>query len=132
MNILEKLVEFTENVEDLNGVNEAIKKIINADGALETSAAASQLVAEVAITTVVTATVRTSMSMLRLGLAVSGQIWKWEAISWAAGAGAGISAGLIIDWANEQNFGGHFYDLTHPASGSQTYFSFDPNSGAWA
>lgn len=106
MSILQNLVNATEHVEGLNGIHEALKKIIDADGALETTAGASQLAAEMAITTAVTATVRTSMLALRLGLAISGQMWKWEAISWAAGAGSGMTAGAIIDWVNEQNIGG--------------------------
>lgn len=103
MSILESLVHLTERVEGLNGVHDGLKKLIDADGAVETAAAASQLAAELAITTAVTATVRTSMSALRLGLAISGQIWKWEALSWAAGAGSGLTAGAIIDWVNDQN-----------------------------
>lgn len=98
MSILENLVRLTDRIEGLHGVSEAIQKVKDANGALETTAAVSQLAAELAITTAVTATVRTSMSVLRLGLAVSGQIWKWEALSWAAGAGPGMTAGQIIDW----------------------------------
>ncbi|WP_248167489.1 calcium-binding protein [Ralstonia pseudosolanacearum] len=58
------------------------------------------------------------MSVLRLGLAVSGQIWKWEALSWAAGAGSGMTAGQIIDWVNDQHIGSKIYDWTHPVSNS--------------
>jgi hypothetical protein len=54
------------------------------------------------------------MSLVRLGLAISGGIWKWEAISWAAGVSSGLSAGAIIDWVNDQHFGSKLYDLTHP------------------
>lgn len=95
MSILQKLVQATEGVEGLNGVYEGLKKLTEAEGAAETTAAASQLAAELAITTAVAATVRTSMSLLRLGLAVSGQIWKWEALSWAAGATSGLTAGAV-------------------------------------
>ncbi len=118
MSILESLVHLTERVEGLNGVHDGLKKLIDADGAVETAAAASQLAAELAITTAVTATVRTSMSALRLGLAISGQIWKWEALSWAAGAGSGLTGGAIIDWVNDQNIGSKIYDWTHPVSNS--------------
>jgi len=114
MSILQKLVQATEGVEGLNGVYEGLKKLTEADGAAETAAAASQLAAELAITTAVAATVRTSMSLLRLGLAVSGQIWKWEALSWAAGATTGLTAGAIIDWVNQQHLGSKLYDLLHP------------------
>ncbi|WP_300086319.1 hypothetical protein [uncultured Nitrosomonas sp.] len=114
MSILQKLVQITEGVEGLNGVHEELQKLVEANGAAETAAAASQLAAELAITTAVTATVRTSMSALRLGLAVSGQIWKWEALSWAAGATSGLTAGAIIDWVNKQNLGSKLYDLLHP------------------
>lgn len=114
MSILKKLVEVTEGVEGLNGVHEGLKKLVDAEGAAETTAAASQLAAELAITTAVTATVRTSMSLLRLGLAVSGQKWKWEALSWAAGATSGLTAGAIINWVNEQHLGSELYDLLHP------------------
>ena len=114
MSILQKLVQVTEGVEGLNGVHEGLQKLVEANGAAETAAAASQLAAELAITTAVAATVRTSMSALRLGLAVSGQTWKWEALSWAAGATSGLSAGAIIDWVNKQNLGGNLYDLLHP------------------
>ncbi|MBV5344874.1 MAG: hypothetical protein JZU63_04760, partial [Rhodoferax sp.] len=103
----------TEGIDELNGINEAIKDFIAADGALETTAAASQIVAELAITTAVTATVRGSMSALRLGLAISGQIWKWEAISSLVGIGSGLTAGKIIDWVNKHDIGGWIYDRTH-------------------
>ncbi|MGD7251466.1 hypothetical protein ACQCRI_13415 [Ralstonia pseudosolanacearum] len=118
MSILENLVRLTDRIEGLHGVSEAIQKVKDANGALETTAAVSQLAAELAITTAVTATVRTSMSVLRLGLAVSGQIWKWEALSWAAGAGSGMTAGQIIDWVNDQHIGSKIYDWTHPVSNS--------------
>ena len=114
MSILQKLVQVTEGAEGLNGVHEGLQKLVEANGAAETAAAASQLAAELAITTAVAATVRTSMSALRLGLAVSGQTWKWEALSWAAGATSGLTAGAIIDWVNKQNLGGNLYDLLHP------------------
>ena len=114
MSILQKLVQMTEGVEGLNGVNEGLQKLVEANGATETAAAVSQLTAELAITTAVTATVRTLMSALRLGLAISGQIWKWEALSWAAGATSGLTAGAIIDWVNKQNLGSKLYDLLHP------------------
>lgn len=54
------------------------------------------------------------MSLLRLGLTVSGQIWKWEVLSWAAGAASGLTAGAIIDWINQQHLGSKLYDLLHP------------------
>jgi len=114
MSILQKLVEITEGIEGLNGVHEGLQKLVEANGAAETAAAASQLAAELAITTAVTATVRTSMSALRLGLAISGQIWKWEALSWAAGATTWLTAGAIIDWVNDQHLGSNLYDLLHP------------------
>ena len=97
MILLQKLVQITEGIEGLSGVHEGIKKFVVAEGAAETSAAAGQLAAELAITAAVTATVRASMSLLRLGLAVSGQSWKWEALSWAVGAGSGLSAGALLD-----------------------------------
>jgi hypothetical protein len=51
----------------------------------------------------------TSMSMLRLGLAVSGQIWKWEAVSWVAGA---IGTGGQHDAAGAGTKDMHLYWLT--------------------
>ncbi|WP_137940292.1 hypothetical protein [Chitinivorax sp. B] len=85
MSILLELVKWTERIEGLNGIHGALKKLIEAKDGLEATAAASQLVAELAITTAVTVTLRTTMSALRLGLAVSGQIGKWEVVSWAIG-----------------------------------------------
>lgn len=82
MSILKDLVELTENVESLNGIHEALKSLVDADGALETSAAASQLVAELAITVAITATVRTAMSSLRLGFSIATQIWKWKSAAY--------------------------------------------------
>ncbi len=111
MSVLQNLVHLTEGIEGLNGIHEGIQNLVEANGALETSAAASQLAAELAITAAVTATVRTSMSALRLGLAVSGQMWKWEALSWAAGATSGLTAGAIIDWVNKQHPGSKLFDL---------------------
>src|SRR5690606_17047965 len=95
-------------------IHEGLKKLREADGTLETTAATSQLAAELAITTATAATVRTSLSSIRLGLAISGQIWKWEALSWAIGATAGIGAGTAINWINEQKSGGTIYDCIHP------------------
>jgi hypothetical protein len=97
MSILEGLVRWTERIEGMNGIHDALTRLLDADGAIETAAAASQLAAELAITTAATATVRTSMSLLRLELAISGQIWKWEAVSYASGAISGLTAGAIID-----------------------------------
>ncbi|MCD6619972.1 calcium-binding protein [Aeromonas veronii] len=114
MSILQSLVEWTQGIEEISGIHDAIVKLIEAEEPIEVAAATSQLIAELAVATVVTSTIRTSMACLRLGLAISGQIWKWEALSWAAGSVASLTAGSIIDWANEQNIGGQIYDGLHP------------------
>jgi hypothetical protein len=51
VSFLEKLVTLTEGIEGLNGVSQALNKLIDANDALEATAAASQLAAELAITT---------------------------------------------------------------------------------
>jgi Ca2+-binding RTX toxin-like protein len=116
--ILDKLVALTENVDGLNGIYEGFKNLRDADGALEVTAATSQIFAEFAVAGLVTATLRPAFSAYRLGLALSGQIWKWEAMTSLAGAASGISAGKLIDIANKQNFGSKFYDWTHPIGDS--------------
>ena len=60
------------------------------------------------------------MSATRLGLAVSGQIGKWEALSKLSGISAGLTAGAIIDWVNEQHYGSDLYDLLHPDANTNT------------
>ncbi|MGI0013560.1 MAG: hypothetical protein ACREBU_08990, partial [Nitrososphaera sp.] len=113
MSLLEKAINIVEHIDGLNGVAQALIKLKDADDPTEVAAAASQFVAELALAGAITATVRTSMSMVRLGLAISGQIWKWEALSYAAGAAGSITAGQVIDAANEWGLGARIYDWTH-------------------
>lgn len=122
MNILKDAVFWTEHIEGMNGVHDATIKLVEAESALDVAAAASQLAAELAITAAVTGTLRTSMTALRLGLVVSGQMWKWEALSWAAGVSSGLTAGGIIDWVNEQKIGVSIYDLTNSSSENSNNF----------
>jgi hypothetical protein len=61
--------------------------------------------------------------MVRLGLAISGQIWKWEAISYAAGAAGSITAGLLVDEINDWGIGGRIYDWTHIDPTTNTRFN---------
>jgi hypothetical protein len=116
MSIIKDLVGITERIDGLNGLAEAFKKFDQAETKLDMTAAASQIVAELAVAGAVTATLRTAMSALRLGLAVSGQIWKWEVLSKLVGVGSGLTAGAIIDWVNDQNIGSQIYDWTHTVS----------------
>lgn len=98
MSFLQKAISFTENTEGLNGLAQGLKKLADAQNATETAAASAQILAELAVAGAVTATIRTAMSATRLGLAVSGQIGKWEALSKLSGISAGLTAGAIIDW----------------------------------
>lgn len=114
MPILGKVVEYLGKFDDLKGVKDAVEKIIDAENTSEVVAASGQLAAEVAVGVIAAGTLRVAFSELRLGLAVSGQIWKWDALSKAAGIGSGMTVGSIIDWVNEQNIGSRLYDWLHP------------------
>lgn len=63
------------------------------------------------------------MSSIRLGLAVSGKISQWEALSKALGIAGGISAGKIIDAINDINIGSKIYDWTHPSESTRDNFN---------
>ncbi|WP_457307008.1 hypothetical protein, partial [Polaromonas sp. P5_E6] len=113
MSLLKDLVTWTERIDGLNGLAEGIKKLDEADNGIDVAAASSQIVAELAVAAALTATVRTAMSLTRLGLAISGNIWKWEALSKVAGISGGLTAGAIIDGVNALGIGGKIYDWTH-------------------
>ena len=114
MPILGDVVEILGKFDDLKGVKEAVEKIIDAENTSEVVAASGQLAAEVAVGVAVAGSLRVAFSELRLGLAVSGQIWKWDALTQAAGIGSGLTVGSIIDWVNNQNIGSRLYDWLHP------------------
>lgn len=122
MNIRKDTVVWTEHIGGMNGIHDAIAKLIEAESAHDVADAASQLAAELAILAAVTGFICTSMQALRLRLARSGQMWKWEALSWAAGTSSDLISGGIIDWVNDQNIGVNIDDLTH--SSSETIDSF--------
>lgn len=110
MSIIKDLVTFTERADGLNGLSQAISRFDAANNPVDVAAAASQILAELAVAGAITATVRPAMSSLRLGLALSGNIWKWEALTTLSGIAGGITAGTIIDYVNEQSVGSKIYD----------------------
>jgi Ca2+-binding RTX toxin-like protein len=123
MSLLQKLADLTSGVDGLNGISEGLQKLNDAQGAAETGAAAGQLAAEMAIATAAAGALRTAsglnklgqlLSTTRLGLAISGQGWKWDFLTTAAGIGAGLTAGKIINEINDLHLGSKLYDWLHP------------------
>ncbi len=114
MSLLQKAIDATRGIDGLNGLAEGLQKLSDAEGEIDTAAASSQIIAELAIAGIVATTARTAMTLTRLGLAVSGQIWKWETLTSLAGINAGLYAGKIIDTINDSDPGGWVYDFLHP------------------
>ena len=54
------------------------------------------------------------MQSVRLGLAITGQIWKWEALTKVAGIAGGVSSGVLIDYLRGLELGTKAYDLLNP------------------
>lgn len=84
--------------------------------------------AEVSVGIIATRAVRTSCSLIRLGLTVSGKIDRWDALrSKVIGVGAGLSAGELIDWINSFPIGSNIYDWTHPSDSVASAFNAAQN-----
>jgi hypothetical protein len=114
LSLIEKSVESLQKVDATKSFGDAIYEFIHADGALETSAALAKVTAEVALGVAVSNGVRTACSSLRLGLAVSGRIGEWEALSKVLGVASGVGAGGVIDAINQQNYGSDVWDMLNP------------------
>lgn len=123
MSLLHKAVEVTEKIEGMSGAAEALQKFIDADNTLDQTAAASQFIAELAVAGATTAYLRTLFPLLRLGFAISGTMYKWEALCYVAGYGSGTIVGRTIDWINDKNIGGWVYDITHVSPFTNQGFS---------
>jgi hypothetical protein len=123
MTVLTKLVSYLTDINDTLGFAKAIQDVQNAQTPADQAAAVSKFIAEVAIGLAITPWVRKSLPLVRLGLAITGQTAKWTAISQAAGSFGGDGVGAAIDWANNQNIGGHLYDLLHPSDATASDFN---------
>ncbi len=123
MSLLHKAVEVTEKIEGMSGAAEALQKFIDADNTLDQTAAASQFIAELAVAGATTAYLRTLFPLLRLGFAISGTMYKWEALCYVAGYGSGTIVGRTIDWINDKNIGGWVYDISHVSPFANQGFS---------
>ena len=128
MSIYTKVADYLGKYEDAKGLADAISDFGSAiakDDYLGASAAAGQFAAELAVGAIITLEVRTAMSALRLGLAVSGKIDQWEALSKLLGINGGIYAGKLIDYVNDDLMPGIWlYDFLHSEVDSGTNVDF--------
>jgi len=114
MSLLEKAVEALSKIDDFKSLAEGINDFLNAENAIDKAAALAKVTAEVAVGIAVAGSLRVAFSGLRLGLAVSGRIGEWEALSKVLGVGSGTGVGSLIDWINDQHYGSDLYDWLHP------------------
>ena len=114
MSLYTEAVNALELLDNGNSISNAVDAYINADNPADMAAAAGVIAAEISIGFLTATTVRTAFSAIRLGLAVSGKIDRWEALSKVIGIGVGLSAGEVIDWINSFHPGAVLYDVLHP------------------
>lgn len=127
MSLYLKAAEALGLIDDLHSLSEGIQDFIEADNGADMAAAAGKIAAEVSVGIIVTRAVRTSCSLIRLGLAVSGKVDRWDALSKTIGIGAGLSAGELIDWINSFPNGSNVYDWTHPDDSVASAFNAAQN-----
>jgi hypothetical protein len=87
---LKHVAQLTEEIDDLSEILEALEKLDRAETHWEVAEAESQIIAVLAVISASASTLRQLMSDVRLGLSMSGQTWKWDAIARAATAVAEI------------------------------------------
>lgn len=114
MSIYTQAVNALRQIVGFDSLADAFDELYNAETPEEIAAALGKIAVEVTVERLAGSAVRTAFSGIRLGLAVSGKIDRWEALSQVIGIGTGMSAGGLIDWINSLHPGTGLYDFLHP------------------
>jgi hypothetical protein len=113
MPILQTAVNVLGKADLTKDIGQALNNLINGESALDVGAAAGELAASLASGVAIHGLIRPTFQGVRFGLALSGNIWKWEALTKAAGSAGGVGSGALIDWLKGLELGTKIYDATH-------------------
>jgi hypothetical protein len=107
-------VEALAKIDGMKSLAEAIDATVNADNAIDRAAGLAKVTASVAAGIAITGRLRMAFQHLRLGLALTGRIKEYEALTKVMGVGGGVSVEHFIDWVNSTHRGSWIYDMLNP------------------
>ena len=111
-----KIADIVQKVDKWNSRIDNYQRYGNSETTLDKVALGGRMLASFAVDQIVGHTVRVALPAVRLGLAITGNIKKWETLSSMSGNISGKATEAAIDYINSLNLGIRLYDFLHPVS----------------
>ena len=111
-----KIADIVQKVDKWNSRIDNYQRYGNSETTLDKVALGGRMLASFAVDQIVGRTVRVALPAVRLGLAITGNIKKWETLSSMSGNISGKATEAAIDYINSLNLGIRLYDFLHPVS----------------